>query len=167
MASDGGLRPLIRQRLPGVDWCTIETGLVASGVPDLNGCCGGIEFWVECKLTTAWAVEVRPMQVGWHLRRTRAGGRTWFAVRRRCTAGVHRSAADELWLIRGAAAARLRAGGLRGISPNDDVAGMWVGGPARWAWGEVAVHLVGEVEVFGIQRDASAVPSAASVEPEV
>lgn len=145
MASDGGLRPLFRKHLPGVDWCSIETGLTASGVPDLNGCRAGVEFWVECKQTAAWAVEVRPMQVGWHLRRLRAGGRTWFAVRRRCPAGRRRPAADELWLVRGRAAGDLRRLGLAQLHP-EDVAGSWGGGPARWAWSAVESVLLGEVQ---------------------
>lgn len=153
MADDGGLRPLFRQHLPTVDWQTIETGLVEGGVPDSDGChpravpcpaCGarGVEFWIEYKQTHAYAVKVKTEQVGWALRRLRAGGRAFFAVRRWTDVGPRRGpAVDELWLISGWAARELRATGLVGLPP-DAILGRWGGGPARWDWPAVLAALV-------------------------
>jgi Holliday junction resolvase len=96
---DGGLSQLFQDNLPKVHWQRIETGGTGRGIPDLNGCYQGAEAWVECKRTKHWTVEVRPEQVGWIERRTRAGGRVFLAVRR---------AERELWLLWPQAARRLR-----------------------------------------------------------
>lgn len=133
---DGGLRALFRERLPQVHWQSIETAGTGRGVPDSNGCYAGVEFWVEYKVTDGYAVELRPEQVGWHCQRSRAGGRTFVAVRRRCLAGPRKAAADELWLLPGRLAREVRSMGLREL-PDDFVLGAWTGGPAKWDWGEV------------------------------
>ncbi len=141
--ADGGRRLPFRRGMPAADWCSIESGLTGAGIPDLNGCVGGCEFWVECKACTRWAVTVRPMQVGWPLRRARAGGRTFFAVRRRAPAGPRRGdAVDELWLIRGSAAAELRDLGLRNNYP-DILLGLWRGGPSTRDTAAVQAALTG------------------------
>lgn len=128
---DGGLRRLLRENLPTVHWCTVESGAIAPGTPDVNGCRHGSEFWIECKQTDGWAVTLRPEQVGWLMRRARAGGRVFVLVRR---------ASSELWLLPGARADLLKAEGLRGsVAPL----GVWRGGPARWSWAEVEAQLVG------------------------
>lgn len=128
---DGGLRRLLRENIPAVHWCTVESGAIAPGTPDVNGCRHGSEFWIECKQTDGWAVTLRPEQVGWLMRRARAGGRVFVLVRR---------ASSELWLLPGARADLLKAEGLRGsVAPL----GVWRGGPARWSWAEVEAQLVG------------------------
>lgn len=143
MTADDGLRDLIRHHLVGWHWTVIETGAVAAGVPDLNGCRDGIEVWVECKATRYWAVAVRPPQVAWIDRRTRAGGRVWVAVRRRRPPGLTRSGAgyDELWLVPGIEWPRLVDGRLLAIDPA--ACRLGVGGPLRWPWTEVERALVG------------------------
>jgi hypothetical protein len=136
--ADGNLRLIFRKYLPMVHWTTIETSFAEPGVPDMNGCLRGHEFWVENKWTDGWRVTMRPEQVGWLLRRTRAGGCTFVAVRRHCAAGARRPAADELWLLQGARAAELKERGLR----HTPALGQWAGGPPRWGWGQVAELLV-------------------------
>jgi hypothetical protein len=140
VAQDDGLRRLFRQHLVGVHWASIETGITEPGVPDLNGCSQGVEFWVECKATSGWTVTLRPEQIGWLDRRTRAGGRTFVAVRRHCSAGAHRSMADEIWLYPGHVARRLELLGLKGLRPY----AHFTGGPANWDWERLGIILLGQ-----------------------
>jgi hypothetical protein len=118
---------------------SVETGITEGGIPDMNGCDAGVEFWVENKMTHGWQVDINTDQVGWLRRRSRKGGRCFVAVRRMCEKGPRRERADELWLYRGEDAELLRDLGLRGLFPL----GSWVGGPSRWAWGEVERVLMG------------------------
>lgn len=136
---DGGLRGLFEQNMRRVHWQAIETGLTGKGVPDLNGCLDGVDFWVELKQTPEWAVTLEPEQVGWILRRCRKGGRVFIAVRRKCAAGPRRPAADELWLMAGAEAREAKDGGLRAVNPL----GVWTGGPSQWAWDDLLAILTG------------------------
>lgn len=138
MTTDGGLRRLFQRHLPDADWQSIETP-VSRGVPDINGCLYGQEFWIEFKLTSGWAVGLRPEQVAWLVRRARAGGRVFVAVRRRCLTGARRKAADELWLLPGAAAREILDRGLR---ETNLVLGTWAGGPVRWDWDGVRAVLM-------------------------
>jgi hypothetical protein len=118
--SDGELREIWRQHLKKFHWQSIESGSTGRGIPDSNYCVDGVEGWIENKKTDGWAVGLRPEQVGWHLRRARAGGRTWVAVRRK---------RDQLWIVRGSQAAELLERGLKGF-----LAPSWEGGPAKWDW---------------------------------
>jgi hypothetical protein len=138
---DGGLRRLFQQHLPWVHWQAVETGMTGRGIPDLNYCARGVEGWVECKQTTGWAVGLRPEQVAWLARRTRAGGRCWVAVRRKCPAGPRRVVADELWLVPGTHVVPLHREGLRAVLGDGGAQGIWVGGPAAWDWREIAACL--------------------------
>lgn len=126
---DGKLRQIFREELPQFHWQSIESGMTGAGIPDSNFCCRGVEGWVEFKRTEGWAVNLSPFQVGWHLRRGRAGGRTFVAVRRKKT---------QLWLVRGSLARTLAEKGLR-----DFPAPSWDGGRAGWPWPEVARLLTG------------------------
>lgn len=140
---DGGLRALFRRHMPAWHWNSIESGMTGSGIPDSEYCApGGITGWVEYKgVLDGWRPDIRAAQVGWHLRRARAGGRNFFAVRRQTSAGPRKGAAtDELWLVRGSAARELKASGLKGL-PAGSVMGIWWSGPARWDWGAVGQHL--------------------------
>jgi hypothetical protein len=131
---DGGLRRLFQEHLPHLHWQSIETGLTGRGVPDSNFCSDGTEGWIEFKWTAAWGVDLRPEQVGWHMRRARAGGLTRIAVRQQCAAGPRRGpAVDALWLLRGSFAADIRSGGLRHL-PSGSCLGQWHNGPANWDW---------------------------------
>jgi hypothetical protein len=121
---DGDLRILFRRNIPAVHWLSVETAGTEAGVPDMNGCYGGREFWVETKACTANAVRIAPAQVGWHSRRHRAGGSSFFAVRRK---------REALLLFSGKHAEKLRDGGLSSIP----ALGSWEGGPSSWDWLEV------------------------------
>lgn len=138
MLIDGGLRKIFRIWLPSVHWLTVETSSTEGGVPDLNGCHSSHEFWIECKVTAGRAVHIRPQQIGWMLRRERAGGRTFIAVRRHAAKGVRRLAVDELYLFSGTAAEAIQVDGLGGAVP----VGLWPGGPARWCWNEIREVLI-------------------------
>jgi hypothetical protein len=138
--TDGDLRSIFRKHLPRADWLSVETGLTEQGVPDMNGCLGGVEFWLENKTTHGWTVPLRPAQVGWIQRRCRSGGRVFIAVRRTVPPGKRTLAADELWLIHGAYATIAKADGLRGL-PEGSVAGVWKNGPERWCWAEIEAAL--------------------------
>lgn len=131
MSTDGGLRPLFHSRLKsGFHWQAIETGGTGRGIPDSNFCCGGVERWVEFKVTDAWAVGLSPEQVAWHTERQARGGVTFVAVRRKHDGGVRKgSAVDELWLYSGRDARRVRADGLR-VAPI----AVFEGGPGVWDW---------------------------------
>jgi len=61
-------------RALGADVQTIETS-TGSGVPDVNVCWHGVEFWIECKMIKKGkACYLRPQQLAWFTRRKRSGG---------------------------------------------------------------------------------------------
>jgi len=130
---DGGLRALLRGKIPEFHWTSIETGGTANGVPDTNYLApGGAEGWIECKRARFWSVEFQTGQAAWLHRRARLGGRAWLAVRR---------AGDELWLVPGGLALAVERGGLLALGEAWDW--RWQGGPGRWAWGEARALLAG------------------------
>jgi hypothetical protein len=134
---DDGLRILFHMNLRKFHWQAIESGLTGGGIPDSNFCCGGIEGWVEHKATRTLKVPIEADQVGWHLRRYRAGGRTFIAVRQRHSGGPRKGAAiDRLFLYPGAYAKEIMLYGLK-----NKPLGLWEGGPSRWGWEEIAVLL--------------------------
>ena len=45
-----------------------------AGIPDVNACYKGIEFWLELKLFKSKSVLIRPAQNAWAYRRRHAGG---------------------------------------------------------------------------------------------
>src|SRR4249920_517063 len=126
MPIDGGLSGIFQSHLPkGIHWLRIESGFTMRGIPDMNYCWFGKEGWIEFKVTHGNVVGLRPEQVGWLLRRSRAGGKCFVAVRkktRKC---------DELWLVPGKYADRLKETGL-----NEALTGWYIfwGGPAKWDW---------------------------------
>lgn len=63
------------KKLPG-DWQRIESANTGSGIPDVNGIIGGIEFWIELKIGIP---RLRPAQVAWHTR-ARASKRRCFVL---------------------------------------------------------------------------------------
>ena len=133
MSVDGGLRKLFRTHVRGVHWVTVETGFTTLGVPDSNGCCDGVEFWLEYKfIKRGWVVGLRPAQVGWLVTRARHGGRTFIAVRRQA------DGADRLYIYDGKHARELKDGGMR----NAPSLGEWSGGPIGWDWTAVRFALV-------------------------
>jgi penicillin-binding protein-related factor A (putative recombinase) len=131
MNTDGGLRILFRKHLPQVHWTTVESRFTESGIPDLNGCFDGVEFWVECKLARGWKVVIRPSQIAWMSRRIRSGGICFIAARRKT------KSADEFWLFHGRDIQILRTHGLQRLTPI--VAAN--GGPTHWPWNDVVAAL--------------------------
>lgn len=143
MAVDGGLRGLFQTHLKpaGFHCQAIETGSTGRGIPDMEYCSGGVSGWVEFKKCSANSVQISPEQVAWILQRKRAGGNVYIGVRKKCSAGLRRKAADELWLIEGSSAADLKENGLS--SPGLWVLGKWSGGPKKWDWEQVRKILLG------------------------
>jgi hypothetical protein len=114
----------------------IETALMATGVPDLNMCFGGTEVWVECKRCFHWKPAISEFQVGWLLRRARAGGRCFVMTRR--LGQMREGPYDEIWIHRGSDSPRLRAGGLRAVEPL-----LRCHGPVEnWCWESIGQVLV-------------------------
>ncbi len=152
MSIDGGLRPLFRANMPQFMWTSIETGGTGKGISDSNYlAAGGVEGWIEYKITDGWAVTLEPEQIGFIERRVRLGGRTWIAVRRQTDGGPRSPSADELWLIPGVLARPARLGGLRCpevqaacLRPVLGGGATYDGGPARWDWADVARRLAGK-----------------------
>ena len=128
---DGGLRRIFRENIPNAHWSAIETGGTGRGVPDDNVCLNGVETWLEYKHTDGWAVRIRPEQVAWSERRTRAGGRVLLLTRRRCTPGPRRPAADELWIHR---ASDIRHVSLLGLRDGPRPLYKGEDGPSAWLW---------------------------------
>jgi hypothetical protein len=141
--ADGNLGRIFQDKLPGVDWQRIETGMTGGGVPDLNGCdkATGVEIWIENKFTDAWAVGIRREQVAWIERRCRYNGRVFVATRRTTVAGPRKGAAvDELWLHRGKDIRSIAQYGLEKAEPPLIRCG---GGPSQWWWKEIRICLFG------------------------
>lgn len=134
--TDGNLPTILRTHVPG-HWQRVESAATSQGIPDCNYCIDGVEGWVECKQTHAWAVKVQPLQSGWIHRRTRAGGRVWIAVRR----WQNTQMTDELWLVPGDQCGILMLGGLRGLPQETP---KWSGGPRNWSWPSIRLHLTAE-----------------------
>lgn len=132
--TDGGLAALLRNYLREAQWSRVETGALSPGLPDIEGCWRGVSAWVELKRTEAGGrrVKVRPLQVAWHLRRSREGGRSFILVRRQHLGH------DDLLLYAGHQAAELKTQGCT-LMPLR----AWEGGPGRWAWVEVAGAMFG------------------------
>ena len=77
---ENGFWNSIRKALTEVHWQRIETA-TSQGVPDVNGCCGGDEFWLELKVVTGNKVHLRADQAAWLMRRADAGGTVWIVIR--------------------------------------------------------------------------------------
>lgn len=130
---DGGLRKLFRQHLPMFHWVSVETGLTEQGVPDSNFCFSEIEAWIEFKKTGTNKVPLRSEQVGWLMRRSRAGGKTFVAVRHRHVGGPLKGpAVDRLLIFPGNSAKDLL---LTGLKNRPLFEGQ--GGPSAWDWEKV------------------------------
>ena len=66
----------LRKALPNVHFQRIETN-VGVGVPDVNGCYNGIDFWLELKVSSGTRINLSKYQKSWIIRRGRAGGRVF------------------------------------------------------------------------------------------
>ena len=82
---ESNLWDLFKRHLPdNVDYQRIETGGTGKGVPDVNICDMGRDFWVELKMIDGNKIrKLKPEQIAWHWKRTRVGGKTWFLARKK------------------------------------------------------------------------------------
>jgi hypothetical protein len=128
---DGGLRKIYRQYLPHVHWCSIESPMTQTGIPDTNYCCGGVEGWIENKLVKSGdRVTMQPGQPAWLERRARAGGKVFIGVR-------WINCEDTFCLLRPEAGRILMDTGLGCVGARYWL-GDWPGGPAKWQWRKIA-----------------------------
>ena len=57
--------------------------MTGAGVPDVNGCAKGKEFWVELKeIHSGNSLTLRPMQVSWLAKRAMHGGQVFVLARK-------------------------------------------------------------------------------------
>ena len=83
MAKEKNLWALVRDNLLDFHLQRIETGLTGSGVPDVNGCKKGQEFWIELKeIHSGNSLTLRPMQVSWLVKRAQHGGQVFVLARK-------------------------------------------------------------------------------------
>lgn len=103
MSDDGNLRPLFRSNLSTFFWMSIEPIPSEKGAADSYYCKGGKNGFIEFKVATANKIKsLKVEQVTWHMKLSRFGGRSLFAVRRK----------NELLLVKGHEAAVLKEFGL-------------------------------------------------------
>ena len=60
----------------------IGTGITASGVPDVNCCYEGKEFWIELKSIKGNQLTLSPMQIAWMSTRAKFGGTCYVLVQK-------------------------------------------------------------------------------------
>ena len=83
MAKEKNLWLLMRSNLPEIHLQRIETGMTGAGVPDVNGCANGKEFWVELKeVHSGNNLTLRPMQISWLAKRASHGGQVFVMARK-------------------------------------------------------------------------------------
>ena len=83
MAKEKNLWLLMRSNLPEIHLQRIETGMTGAGVPDVNGCAKGKEFWVELKeVHSGNKLTLRPMQISWLTKRASHGGQVFVMARK-------------------------------------------------------------------------------------
>jgi len=83
MAKEKNLWLLLRANLPEIHLQRIETGMTGAGVPDVNGCAKGKEFWIELKeIHSGNALTLRPMQISWLAKRASFGGQVFVMARK-------------------------------------------------------------------------------------
>ena len=83
MAKEKNLWLLMRKNLPKIHLQRIETGMTGAGVPDVNGCAKGKEFWAELKeIHSGNQLTLRPMQISWIAKRAMHGGQVFVLARK-------------------------------------------------------------------------------------
>ena len=83
MAREKDLWLLLKNNLTDIHFQRIETGLTGSGVPDVNGCAKGKEFWIELKeIHSGKSLTQRSMQVAWMAKRSAVGGQVFVLARK-------------------------------------------------------------------------------------
>ena len=100
----------VKSLLPLVHWQRIESGAIGQGIPDINACFQGIEFWIELKIIVGhrFRSPLKAFQAAWITRRTNAGGRCFILAEKSC-----------LWYLwRGDKAIKLCELGPKKVAPN-------------------------------------------------
>ena len=83
MAKEKNLWLLLRENLPNIHLQRIETGMTGAGIPDVNGCSKGKEFWIELKeIHSGNKLTLRPMQISWLAKRASHGGQVFVMARK-------------------------------------------------------------------------------------
>jgi len=83
MAKEKNLWLLLRKNLTQIHLQRIETGMTGAGVPDVNGCAKGKEFWIELKeIHSGNQLTLRPMQISWLAKRASHGGQVFVMARK-------------------------------------------------------------------------------------
>jgi len=60
----------------------VESHDTAIGIPDVNLCSGGIDYWIELKVAgPSGDIEIRPSQKMWHKRQRMAGGTAFVLIK--------------------------------------------------------------------------------------
>lgn len=132
---------MLHSHLRMVHWQTMELGVMGAGCPDTNGCWSGVDFWIECKHVASEValVPLEPPQIGWILRRMRAGGRVFVATWVEHAGGPRKGeAVSRLVLHEGWDAPVLRTEGLAAVPPVL----VLEGGPGAWDWDALLSVLV-------------------------
>jgi hypothetical protein len=64
------------------DWhlVRIESNTI-NGIPDVNACINGLEFWIELKANDAKNYGLSKYQINWHLKRHKCGGHSFILNR--------------------------------------------------------------------------------------
>jgi len=62
-------------RLADWHWTPIENHVADPGIPDINGCKGGKEVWIELKMEP----KLRSTQYAWIKKRIQVSGKVWIA----------------------------------------------------------------------------------------
>lgn len=75
----GSFKNALSQR-EGCHYTRIETGGTGLGIPDVNVCDNGAEYWVELKVVKGRRVQLSPPQVGWITKRCVSGGRVYIVA---------------------------------------------------------------------------------------
>ena len=129
----------LRKGMPMVHWQRIESGEIAQGIPDLNGCLLGREAWIELKIAaggenaTRFTSALTPLQANWLAARYSHGGN--------CFVGALKM--------------------FKKKTPNDFVMRFWNGGQARmveqrhWEapyYAEFSTHIHGGDIFVAVQR---------------
>ena len=100
-----------------VHWTRIESRS-SFGVPDLNGCTDGREFWIELKITKVNKIRLSPNQIAWNTKYSLNFGLSYILVQR--------VGEGSLFLFRGDDARELATNGLN-TKPIIKVSGSGIG----------------------------------------
>ena len=102
----------LRDGVTDVHWTRIESWS-SPGDPDVNCCASFGEFWIELKVTKSNRIALSPHQIGWHLIRSRLGGRSYILTRE--------AAKDPLYLFSGRFVRELSENKINQIEPMVEI----------------------------------------------